>query len=128
MGEDLSARLGRLCASASPCLSQLLKQWPLPDAQALRAAAVGPARPRAQHHGVFGGFGGGTARGKGGKGRGVSGKPSGKGWGRGKSGGKGKGKSRGGWGGGGRLGGAAPLKTIAKARSKKPCSTSVVSH
>ena len=127
MGEDLSARLGRLCASASPCLSQLLKQWPLPDAQALRAAAVGPARPRAQHHG-FGGFGGGTGRGKGGKGRGVAGKPSGKGWGKGKSGGKGKGRSRGGWGGAGRLGGAAPLKTIAKARSKKPCSTSVVSH
>ena len=118
MGEALSARLGRLCASASPCLSQLLKQWPLPDAQALRAAAFGPARPRAQHQG-FGGFGCGTGRGKGGKGRGIAGKPRGKGWGKGKSGGKGKGKSRGGWGGAGRLGGAAPLKTIAKGAKQK---------
>ena len=93
----------------------------------MRAAALGPARPRAQPQG-FGGFGRRTGRGKGGKGRGIAGKPSGKGWGKGKSGGKGKGKSRGGWGGAGRLGGAAPLKTIEKARSKTPCSTSVASH
>ena len=125
--DDLSARLGSLSSSASPCLSQLLAQWPLSDADALRAASR-PARPRAQG---FGGFGGGAGRGKGGKGSGMAGKGSGKGWGKGKSGGagkgKGKGKGRGDWGGAGRVGGAAPLKTIAKVR-RLPWSTSVVSH
>ena len=89
--DDLSTRLGRLSSSASPCLSQLLAQWPLADKDALRAASR-PARPGAQR---VGGFGGGAGRGKGGKGSGGAGKGSGKGWGKGKSGGAGKGKGKG---------------------------------
>jgi hypothetical protein len=118
VSDDLSARLGSLSSSAPPCLSQLLAQWPLSDADALRAASR-PARPRTQG---FGGFGAGAGRGKGGKGSGMAGKGSGKGWGKGSGKGWGKGKSgdagkgRGDWGGSGRAGGAAPLKTIAKVR------------
>ena len=111
--DDLSARLGRLSSSTSPCLSQLLAQWPLLDEAALRSASR-PTRPRTQG---FGGFG----RGRGGKGSGIVGKGGGRGRGKGKSAGKGKGKgnthARGEWGGAGRAGGAAPpLKTIAKLR------------
>ena len=110
--DDLGARLGRLSSSASPCLSQLLAQWPLSDEAALRAASR-PARPRAQG---FGGFGGGAGRGRGGKGSGMAGKGGGKGRGRGKGEGMGKGKgkgntpARGDWG---------PLKSIAKSRREK---------